>query len=343
MYYSPVSSYVDVSVVVLVIFVVVTLAIIGLVLYVQLRSPRRKVQKILATDERTPILMSMASMDDDLVLLADGYTPDDLRYTYLMALGLIYSPRSVYGLYIVELPFTSAAHLVGISKSLSVKVPIEKQQSVLEALSLEGDYQDYFTVFVDRGEQVSGRYVLDPKAMQFTTEFAEHYHWEIVDDTLLFLSNTELPSYELVDQFVRDIRPAIDGGRPRSRNSHELPYVTLKPLHMDCPICSLRMQPADEWLACPDRHGILVTGEQLLKLREQADPKLLLQALQHDETYQARQLICPFCKATMHAEPYQNTQLFVDICDSCRYRWIDDDEVTKITGVTVNNISEGGL
>lgn len=318
----------------LTIIVLLIAVIVGAVFWIT-RSPNyRGGRKIKVTETNAPVLLAVLSKHGMLALLADGYTPNDMWYSYVMGLGLIYSPRPIYGLYSVELPFMSAAHIVGVSHGDSLPVKIQVNDSALEEMVLEGDYPNYFSLYVDHGEQSSGRYVLDPKAMAYTVDFCKQYNWEIVGDTLFFLSSSELPTYELVDNFVQEIRPAVDiGEHPPERHSHDLPYVTIQPRHMDCPVCQTRLKPGAQWLACPNGDGILLTGEQLIRLRLNADPKMLASALKNKEEEGTRMLTCPYCKSSMHLSQYQNTDIYLDICSSCRYRWLDYKEVDTIAGI----------
>lgn len=281
----------------------------------------------------SPILLGVASRHGDLVLLRDGNTPQANRFAYVMGLGIIYSHTPVYGLYTVELPFVAAAHLLGMSKVDKLPVLIKTDNSALEPVALEGNYSEYFSLYADINEQMEARYILDPKAMVFTMDFSANYNWEIVGSTLFFLSDDKAPSFDLIDQFVNEIRPAIDSGVRPERHSHDLPYVTIQPLQMDCPICSMRMQPAESWLACPRHHGILVTGEQMLRLRKAADPKLLTTSLKNKDQITGRALTCPYCKAAMRETVYQHTTIGVDVCTSCRYRWLDYKELDEIAGI----------
>lgn len=320
----------------LAVFMVAILA--GLVLAV-VWAARRKPnyynikRKLKVAHEDTPVLLGIASRHGDLVLLRDGYTPMENRYAYIMGLGIIYSHTPVYGLYSIELPFVAATHLLGMSKHDGLPVKVKTDKSALEPVALEGNYADYFSLYVDKNEQMEARYILDPKAMVFTMDFCSKYNWEIVGSTLFFLSDNEVPSYELVDQFIKEIRPAIDTGAKPVRHSHDLPYVTIQPLHMDCPICSVRMQPAESWLACVKQHGILVTGRQLIRLRSAANPKLLTTALKTKDQITGRVLTCPYCKSPMKETAYQNTNIGVDVCTSCRHRWLDYKELDEIVGI----------
>ena len=313
-------------------------AIVGTIVVVAWlsRSPRRywRKTKLRVTLPEAPVLLASISKHGELVLIADGYTPNENRYSYVMGMSLIYSPKPLCGLYSVELPFASAAHIVSVSYREKLPVDIQVRDSALEEMVLEGDYPNYFTVYVDQGEQSEGRYVLDPKAMAFTIDFCQQFSWEIVDDTLFFLSSSELPSYDMVEKFIEEIRPAISTSKPVVRHSHDLPYVTIQPLNLNCPICQTRLKPGEQWLACPNDHGAMLTGKQLIYLRRKADPKLLSGALKYRPVkVESAPLSCPHCHAMMRATRFQNSDVYVDVCTKCRFRWLDYHEVTMIAGV----------
>lgn len=303
--------------------------------YLLLRSPydKRLRGKLKINSPKALVTLAALSRHGELVLLSDGYTPSEMRYSYVMGLSLIFSPRPLYGLYSVELPFVASAHIVGLSRNESFPARLEITDSALEEMNLEGDYPNYFSLYVDKGEQSEGRYVLDPAAMRYTVDFCKQFNWEILDDTLFFLSSSELPSFEIVDRFIQEIRPAVDSGKKAIHHSHDLPYVTIQPLKMDCPICQVRMKPAREWLSCPEHHGILLEGKQMIRLRLRADASDLRLSLYGQETQLTRQLICPHCKSSMRPHRFLNTRRYVDICTRCRYRWLDYNEATEIAGI----------
>ncbi len=293
----------------------------------------RRKGKLKINSPKALVTLGALSRHGELILLADGYTPSEMRYSYVMGLSLIFSPRPLYGLYTVELPFVASAHIVGLSRNDSFPARLEVPDSALEEMELEGDYPNYFSLYVDRGEQSEGRYVLDPLAMQYTVDFCKQFNWEILDDTLFFLSGTEIPSFEMVDRFIQEIRPAVDSGKKAVRHSHDLPYVTIQPLRMDCPICQVRMKPGREWLSCPDQHGILLEGKQMIRLRQIADADDLRLSLYGLDSQSERELICPHCKSYMKPNRFLNTHRYVDVCTSCRYRWLDYNETKEIVGV----------
>lgn len=326
---SPFATFIVVMVVILVAIVVVAILLS--------RSSKKRIntsRSMSVRGQNSPLLIGMVSRHGELALVADGYTPSDMRFSYIMSLSLIYSPNPLYGLYVVELPFVAAAHVLGLTKGQPTPLKVDINSSTnFEKMTLEGDYPNYFDLYVEKDQQMEGRYVLDPKAMVFTVDFCRNFNWEIVGSSLFFLSASELPTHAIVDQFVAEIRPAVDTGKPTLRHSHDLPYVTVQPLKINCPICQARLKPGDEWLLCPSNHGILVTGGQLIRLRQSADPKLLASVLAGNEVHDGRVLACPHCGAEMRAVKYQNSGMYIDSCSMCRYRWLDYQETDEIAGI----------
>lgn len=169
--------------------------------------------------------------------------------------------------------------------------------------------------------------------MVFTIDFCRQYNWEIVGDQLIIMSDREIMAQDVVDQFVTEIRPSIDSKKPVVRNSHLLPYVTIQPLRMSCPMCNAGLKPDKQWMACPNRHGILVTGKQLFALRKDSNQSLLKNSKSTTDIHTNRKLICPHCHSNMKSVNYQNSHVYIDICTKCQYRWLDFEEVDDIAGV----------
>lgn len=292
-------------------------------------------RKVTPADKELPVLITAMFMARQPMLIADGYTKNNLRFSYVTDLGQDAGDvTSGYGLYTIELPFESAAHVVGISKSHGISVKIDEQNTALQPLHLEGNYPNYFSVYVDSGEQSRGRYVLDPKAMVFTIDFCRKFHWEILGSNLYFLSRSVIPDMELVDRFISKIRPAIDRGMPPKHTAYDMPYVSLRPKNMDCPLCQSRLVNEADHLRCPNGHGMLLTGKQLLDLRQKSDPTVLnQQGANSTDVPRDRVLTCPNCHHEMKQSKYQGSSVTVDICGACQYRWLDAQEAFGIAGV----------
>ena len=112
--------------------------------------------------------------------------------------------------YMVTMPFVSAAHLIGVPIDQSPMFGFDIDSGSVEKVQLEGDYNDYFALFVDTDDQVDARYVLDPAAMEFTLDFCRNFSWEIRENILYFASGENVVEFSVVDEFIRQIRPAIE-------------------------------------------------------------------------------------------------------------------------------------
>lgn len=199
----------------------------------------------------------------------------------------------------------------------------------MEPVVLEGDYSSYFKLFADKNEQVQSRYILDPKAMVFTIDFCKAFYWEIQNGNLYFASNQELPSLDIIDTFIREIRPAIELPNTDVKNAANLAYTDRTYHTLTCPLCHKELQEGPYWRECPDGHGCLVTGEQMSNMRELPKTEIERFALTPVKVRASkpRPLICPYCTHAMSPTPYQNTSVTIDVCGHCGYRWFDPHEL----------------
>ncbi len=108
---------------------------------------------------------------------------------------------------------------------------------------------------------------------------------------------------------------------------------------MLCPVCQIELVHEGTVLACPSRHGILVTGK-VLQEREtiSVDDKGDSQAVNTKQ-----QLTCPNCSAAMQKVNYNDTEIIIDSCPNCMYRWLDTGELAKIRNYKPNPNAENLL
>lgn len=289
---------------------------------------RRLPRKI--TMSHTPVLL-VGKLQGDMLNGASGLTPSGYYYTYIVSGVSLFSRYKTSGMYSVELPYRSGAHIVGIQrKSPSL---ISMTSTAMEPVVLEGDYVNYFELFADNGQQSKTRYVLDPSAMVFTIDFCRSYNWEILDDTLYFESSGLLPAFDVVDRFIDEIRPAIEVASDRSRNPYKMSYVNNSVRKMYCPLCSALLVAEENMMRCPNQHGYLVTGQQMVEMRYKGRAKP--SAGKEDETevsqsQTSRQLVCPYCHNMMKTSKFAFTSVDIDICSKCMYRWVDKTEASTI-------------
>ncbi len=236
-----------------------------------------------------------------------------------------------YSLAMVDLPFVSRVHLVGIPHSLSNNVVIMKNNH-MEPVILEGDYPNYFLLYAETRQQAESRYVLDPAAMVFTVDFCQDFYWEIQDSTLYFAGQQSMPTFEQIDEFVRQIRPAIESPNPNLTNAAKLSYTERSYRTLTCPFCSEKLVEGKHLLECPAGHGCLLTGKQMMQLRT-----LPAHAIETELTYppskatpRPEHIACPYCTHTMKPATYQASSVVIDICDRCGYRWLDAGELASL-------------
>jgi len=271
-----------------------------------------------------------------------GRTTAGHSYMYLLGDLSDSNQKGVKGIYAFALPFKTELHLLGIPANEEGRQ--WSQQSGMETVRLEGNYPDYFTLYAEEGQQSLTRYHIDPQVMVFSIDFIKNMHWEIVNNTLYFLDNELLPSLDIADEFIRMIKPAFTPTpklEPKlfvSRIGEELKDSALD---LKCPICQVELMLGKKWLACPEGHGYLISGTEMLDVRKDKahivkelsevfgrPPKVISKVVnvQHEELH------CPHCSHAMRQANYQNTEIILDICSYCPYRWIDGGELDVVLG-----------
>ncbi len=238
-------------------------------------------------------------------------------------------------MFMVELPFVTAAHLVGVP--IARLRQLTSAHAAMEPVMLEGDYPQYFRLYTEQDGQTESRYMLDPKAMAFTIDFVKEYYWEIRDNALFLIGDETLPSLDTVDRFVAEIRPAVEQPNLNHRNPGKLSYVERGFRTVNCPVCSKVLVGGKEWLECPDGHGCLVTGKQLMLLRKLTAKEargLPLRPRVGGEITRPSEVSCPYCHTTMTPSLFPGTEVEIDICSHCGYRWFDSHELLGILGIS---------
>lgn len=269
-----------------------------------------------------PILMSEAlAGGGDVVASTAFLTPHGLHISLFVTTNTLFSALQTRGVYAVELPFVSAAHLIGIPAANDTPINLQRAKGI-EPVELEGTYNQIFHLYAQPNQQVDSRYVLDPSAMAFTMDFCQQFNWEIVGDTLYFMDSGHLPPLTIIDTFIEQIRPALEIPSERYKNPHTLPYANLQARTFLCPVCGIKLMAGDAWLECPNHHGYLVTGKQLLAMRQpdSATPQPVADNTPHGT------LRCPYCNNPMKPTKYQHTDIELDVCTKCMFRWMDATE-----------------
>jgi Zn-finger nucleic acid-binding protein len=281
------------------------------------------------------VLFSYYSEGTSLHKLIDGTLNNELTYRAFTA----ENKQKVMGnpdlavIYIVQLPFASKIHLLGIPKNTNaIMLNPAQKNGTMEKVSLEGNYDQVFQLYAGKGMQSESRYVLDPEAMEFTIDFCQSQNWEIVGNELYFVvtgamknaPNDETGILEDAVLFIEEIRPKIE----RPLNSEELrkitPYGQNHRKDVQCPLCRAHMHDKKTYYECPEGHGVLVSGGMLGKLVNGEERLNLTRSnyLKHDG-----ELICPSCQNPMTRTQYAHKKMQIDSCTNCAYRWLDAGEL----------------
>jgi hypothetical protein len=98
--------------------------------------------------------------------------------------------------YIFELSTSINTHFIGLNKSnkiLNIDGRIATNKYEVERVILEGNFDQYFTVYCAAGKQVTARYILSPDNMQIFVDYFKSYSWEILGSKLYVVgANLEL-------------------------------------------------------------------------------------------------------------------------------------------------------
>ena len=290
-------------------------------------------------NDNAPVLFSYFSQGNDLIA-ADKH---DLKNVVggASSVTLITMPRkfgtaadiavpSGKAIKLVELPFRSRLHLLAISKGgnldqLNPTIGV----TAMDAVSLEGDFGNYFSLYIDKGQDFKLRYLLDPEAMAYVADFCHKYHWEIIDDVMYIASKSTPAKDNLIADFIAQIRPVLETKentpvRPKQKKAKTWPQLS----KFKCPICHNNMKEYRHWHECPNGHGQLILGAKL------TDAETKQEALSEKDTKQDNEkhqnLICPACGKNMTPVNYGGSKTVIDACTSCYYRWLDAGELKSI-------------
>lgn len=100
---------------------------------------------------------------------------------------------------------------------------------------------------------------------------------------------------------------------------------------MNCPYCTQPLQPlSGEVYACPQRHGVLMSGTHLAAKSQSLASKIDTHEGSAVMGSSTKPSICPHCTGTMVAVDYNSTGVEIESCESCRFRWLDHGEYRKL-------------
>lgn len=287
-----------------------------------------------------PILLAYYSEGAKEMLMIHKGKTGDMDYQAMLILGNqdgIINPGQAI-LFRVELPFTTKVHLLGIpKKSGATQLNPANGKGIMERVSLEGDYDNYFTLFTEKNMQSQSRYVLDPKAMVFTVDFCQSHNWEIIDDELYFVRGRGSKSaqdptlmYDDVVKFVEEIRPAIAEAPSRLKlNLHPKHRELLAAHNYKCPACQAGLVDNKGSYRCPSGHGLLLRGFMLPDVKQ---GKIVNPHLPDAVRQLPKDIDCPVCGYPMARVPYAGSKTIIDSCVNCPFRWLDAGELHKTNG-----------
>jgi Zn-finger nucleic acid-binding protein len=290
-------------------------------------------KRVTAPQPNTPILLSYYTNGIDLAYAQQGIIAN-MHYSALLGMDQDGGGQSL--IYRVELPFQTSSHIVGIPKhSGAVQLNPAAKGSAMERVVLEGNYDNYFTLYAERGSGSDTQYVLNPTAMIFTIDFCQSQNWEIVDNELYFVQafgtgdKKDMTSMEQdVATFVEKIRPALEVTENTFENPNNVPYGQDRRTNLVCPICQTTMTNDDQYFSCPKQHGYLLTGQSLIALK---NGSLVLPPLPVGSSVDHKLLQCPGCGFEMSPVEYDGSvALEIDACPHCPYRWLDGVDVPAI-------------
>lgn len=243
--------------------------------------------------------------------------------------------NSVAAIFVLDLPFNTQAHLLGLSKEHKIdRFQFENFlfANGLVRVELEGDFGDYFDIYAAKGQEVQVRVVLNPESMEFVVDYCRAHFWEInASELYIVASESDKGSDDIIrdsQRFVEQIKPALLPGDPGAAPvHHETPYGEYDGPQLPCPICQQKMTITDNYHLCPAGHGALIGGRDLIRLRQHD----LMMAADPSKAQKHGALTCPNCRHQMEAVDYEESGEIIDSCPNCPYRWLDADDIARLS------------
>lgn len=117
--------------------------------------------------------------------------------------------------YLLDLPFNTNAHIVGVSKNSGIDNAMFNNYldlSDMEPAQLEGNFNDSFSLYAKRGQGPTNQYIFDPAAMEFVIDYCKNNFWEITNNKMYIACDSDKSGNMLFIkdslEFVRQIQPA---------------------------------------------------------------------------------------------------------------------------------------
>jgi hypothetical protein len=82
------------------------------------------------------------------------------------------------------------------------RVNIQQDFADHEMLQLEGDFGDYFTLQIEKGQEVNVLEVITPDVMQTLVDYSQHEDIEIADDNLYFIVKGDARNADAIRQLI---------------------------------------------------------------------------------------------------------------------------------------------
>jgi hypothetical protein len=130
-----------------------------------------------------------------------GITTDMLVYTTMTGEGR-YQVGHVFTLARVELPITLPHILLRAKRDRAV---LQQDFANHEAMQLEGDFGDYFSLQIENGQEVNVLEILTPDVMQTLVSYSQHEDVEIGGNDLYFIIAGDDRGVEGVRQLVQSV------------------------------------------------------------------------------------------------------------------------------------------
>ena len=288
-------------------------------------------------DNYTSLLLAYYTAGNKLETVKSGQI-GDISYRAMITMPNEYKyaepiMKSGAIIYAFSLNFTTDAHLIGLGN----EAPMDKLQLKslffhykLERVVLEGDFNEHFDLYAAAGQQQQSRYVMDPEAMLSFMNFLQYNFWEIAGSEMyVVISRDHKKSNDALKEapeFLEQITPAILEKYPTKKSAYDPEKFQLKNKKLLCPVCSKQLAFEEKIFICPDQHGILLPGSELVRLRKKE------RNIEIDTGQEALHgpLKCPYCGQAMRLDSYENADFQIDTCSNCLYRWLDASEVNKV-------------
>jgi hypothetical protein len=239
-------------------------------------------------------------------------------------------------IYVLDLPFNSQTHTLGVSKLYNVdhaKFDPFLARHRLQKVAPADDASHDFVLYTTSGQALPTTSTLTSSELALIENYCKNQFWELHDSELYFvvtddgIGNSNI--LELSNQFAHTLKQTLPTGQPDAPIiHHEVPYDMYDGPMLSCPLCHQKMELCDNvWFRCVSGHGALVLhreGQRIYHrdLKPLADPR---QAIHHGP------LTCPNCQYPMQTVLDPKKKVEIDVCTNCAFSWLDADDIFRLT------------